>query len=672
MKPEHSLVFQALEAANLAYERVVTIGEIVEALSLKEIKRLKAIYSNDLSTSIKKILDLLTARDLVFSPGKIGRFRYYGSVNQLNPETAVLPTVQSRRRRVFDLVRDAVIEFNRAVRVIDILEYAATVPSVEDLTQNLITHDVLSLSMTGELSVVGSTRGGNEGINLYLPSEMDEEKYKPSTPLTWLEEVAHAVSDLWNERAKNAAAEKRRPRPMSTGEIRAHLTTIQFQFSPNPSRDQSQLIVDAVKNLSNTSNPVLRKIKRQGEKALLWVPIGIKNEELDLGGAYASDTERIGEAVKRATERLGRPVSVRDTKEEFEIDDALRPAGTSDLFNILADLSKETVCAGSGKDRQERVTRRIFRVGRVGGETYYCVDNLPEAQAYIKFRQLESRWETLKADEQLDSLETVSLPSVAVGRAMLITREVEQISIELNDLRQVKRIDSTTHCAAKELYECVCGIAETALQRLDSHVKGLKGLPTTVSTAVPVWTAQELLEFIKPLYPYAQKITSIAKFITLMGNDIRRVPNPDFLNRFGDDPFTAAEFLYDRTDALIYSAKKWGGNECSLQAMLAENELGWLRDPRFVFPALVSNNFETRLTGVSCLAFLQSKEGSKILRHIAVNDQYPGIRQSALWAYGFAAGDRANAFISRVMKNDHEARVRAFAKEMLETESWAM
>jgi hypothetical protein len=55
-----------------------------------------------------------------------------------------------------------------------------------------------------------------------------------------------------------------------------------------------------------------------------------------------------------------------------------------------------------------------------------------------------------------------------------------------------------------------------------------------------------------------------------------------------------------------------------------------------------------------------------------VNDQYPGIRQSALWAYGFAAGDRANAFISRVMKNDHEARVRAFAKEMLETESWAM
>lgn len=69
-----------------------------------------------------------------------------------------------------------------------------------------------------------------------------------------------------------------------------------------------------------------------------------------------------------------------------------------------------------------------------------------------------------------------------------------------------------------------------------------------------------------------------------------------------------------------------GGPECSFQAMLASNELGWLRDPRFVFPALASKSFEIRLAGISCLAFLYSNAGNTQLRHLATNDPDAGAR----------------------------------------------
>ncbi len=675
LKPEHSLVLEAIGAANQANQRVATIAEISKAFTPKEIARLRAVYdAKDLSTLIRKIVDLLRARGLVFTPGKIGKHRYYGSVNVLDPQTSSLPTIQSRRQRVLTLVRNAVAHYSRAARIVDIFEYAATDAEVSGLSQADITHDVLSLVETEELRVIGATRGGNGGINLYLPRELDEERYKPTEPLTWLEEVAKAITSFWSERAKHATARGQRPCPLSTGEIRAHLATLEFKHQPNLSRDGTQLIIDAVKFLSSTSDPVLRRIKRPKEKTLLWVPVWVKDEDLDLGDAYTNDGERIGEAVKRAQKRLGRPVNVRDISEEVEFDPSLRPAGASSLFMILSDQAKETLSHGVGKGRRGRITRRVFRAGRLGGDAYYCMENLPEAQAWIKFRQLELKWRELDEGEQLDALDTLSISSIAVGRAMLFATAVESLLEELNGLRRRKQANGATRRACEELRGAINGVAQGTREWLAEHAKDAENLPSAVSTVVPAWTSQELLEFIRPFYPQAQKITS-TKLITLMGNEIRRVSNPHFESRFDEDQHSAAEFLYDRTDALIYSAKQWGGYECCMQAMLAGSELGWLRDPRFIFPALELDNFENRLTGVSCLAFLQSEEGNALLRHLATADPYPGVRQSALWAYGFAVGDKASELVRKVVKNEKDFRVKEFAKEMLDKGSaswWTM
>ena len=181
---------------------------------------------------------------------------------------------------------------------------------------------------------------------------------------------------------------------------------------------------------------------------------------------------------------------------------------------------------------------------------------------------------------------------------------------------------------------------------------------------MPGLTSEELLTILKPLYPQAEKITNAAQLITLKYDSIRRIPNPAFVSRFAKDPQVAAEFLYDRTDALLYAAKQWGGPECCLQAMLASNELGWLRDPRFVFPALGSKGFEVRLAAIACLAFLGSNEGNEQLRELAIKDVDPGVRQSALWAYGFAHGEGAFELASRQAEDDISSQVRSFAEKV--------
>src|SRR5205085_6814167 len=116
----------------------------------------------------------------------------------------------------------------------------------------------------------------------------------------------------------------------------------------------------------------------------------------------------------------------------------------------------------------------------------------------------------------------------------------------------------------------------------------------------------------------------------------------------------------------LYIAKQWGGHECCLQAMIACSELGLLRDPRFIFPALESSSFEVRLAGVACLAFLSSDEGNELLKQVAIDDPDSGVRQSAIWAYGFVEGKEALELMSSRAAEDAHPHVRSFAKQMLE------
>jgi hypothetical protein len=186
LKAEHKIVLQALEVANTAHGRVVRVRETVEALRLskKDVRHLRKYYNRELNVVVHKILDQPFSRGIIFSPGQISRYRYYGSERALAPEDRDLPTFTSRRQRVLEQVRATVGRLGRAALIGEILQHIDEGNTLDDLTKPEITHAVLSLKETGELRVIPLGRGDERGTNLYLPAELTPDDYTPQQPLT--------------------------------------------------------------------------------------------------------------------------------------------------------------------------------------------------------------------------------------------------------------------------------------------------------------------------------------------------------------------------------------------------------------------------------------------------------------------------------------------------------
>jgi len=663
IKATHKIVLQALEIANLALKRVVTVGETIKALTEREVKELQASYAKSIDQSVSVILSLLVKRGSAFSPGRIGKHRYYGSKSILDPSDSLLPAIKSRRQRVLELVRRSVTELNRAVRVGDVIDYAAGSPEFGNIPSELITRDILGLVTTKAISLVSTIRGDERGFNLYLPSELDPVLYTPKEPLTWLELVAQTFSEVWADHEKEAKASGARPKPITTSQIRARLRS---QPNPHSNLDDPQTVVSALIQLASTDYPLIRKIHREGERSVRWVPMGMLDEDIETVDSYASDIERISEAIDRAVKRLGRPVTSSDVQDEVDRDSSLRPAGKSNLVNVISEAAKETIWA---KDlpRRPKVIRRVFRAGSIKDTSYYFNDakSLPSAKSYVALRQLELTWEESGILEDLEGAKLCSLPTVATGRAMMAAAEINHILEGVVGLLKSNEMEESTREDALALRRKLNSALKDAKDKFSSYAPEDSNLHAQVVPEVSGWTAAELLPIISPLYTAARNIDRTSQLIPLLEKSIRRVPNPTYENRFASEARAAAEFLFDRTDALLYMALTFGGRECRLQARFARNELGLLRDPRFIFPALVSSDFHRRLIGVSCLAFLWSDEGNVQLKRLAVEDPDPGVRQSSLWAYWFSNNEDGWELINRRAQDDPDEIVWSFAQHVI-------
>lgn len=664
LRRSHLIVFRALEVANLRLSRVTTVSEVAECMLPDEAMWIGQNYAKELRTLITTILGLLIKRGLVFSPGRIGAKRYYGSTSILEPEKSPLPNALSRRQRVLGIVYRAVEHFGRAVRTGDVLDFCSSLGDEINIDPEFIARDILNLADNGELAVIGTVRGDENGTKLYLPSNMNPDSYMPREPLSWLEEVAKAFGQLWEEEVNRATNEGRRPRPIATGEVRARLT---LSPNPNPKLDTLCYLPNALSQLADTKDALIRKVERPGKRSVMWAPVGMKNDALDLGDAYASDVERVAGALERACRRLGRPVTVSDVRDEVEMDPSLQPAGKLQLRNILSDISKEKIDAGDGV-RRDRVTRRCFYVGKVKGASYYCHDagTADEARSYIRFRQIELRWSESATMADPDAYMRCALPSVAIGRAMLVKTETEAITNDIDEFLREGVVDGATRHEAELLREQVSEVMGTASEWLTQNFMEGLSLPPEVSLDIPGWTASELLQSLKPVWPSAKEVKPHNRLLGTIWTNIRRFPNPEFESRFSKVSHKAFEYLYDRTDALLFAATRWGGRECCMQAMIVRSEVGTLRDPRFIYPALGSPIFEERLKAVASLAFLWSEEGNEILRRAAICDTESGIRVSALWAYGFAGGEQAKELLSQQAERDPDERACSLFRDISE------
>ena len=229
--------------------------------------------------------------------------------------------------------------------------------------------------------------------------------------------------------------------------------------------------------------------------------------------------------------------------------------------------------------------------------------------------------------------------------------------------------------------DTVLGVSRSDIAKMDNDLNEVKQrihnsldvldkesncLPDTVDNTAAGLIVEELEELLAPFYPRITDPTSKTNLRALLGDTIKRFPNPEFKHTGSGNPRFSAKFLYDKTDALIYTAKTWGGAESRIQAGFASNELGMLRDPAFVLPCLDDADFNKRLIAVSCIAFLSSEFHEKI-KNMAECDPEYGIRQSALWAYGLMReqDDESINFITQRSFQDKDERVREFALDLL-------
>jgi hypothetical protein len=666
MRPRHAVVLRALERANTTHGRMALVEEIAAAMQDDERALMSKAYIQPFNYAVAKVLSLLLARGLVFSNHQ-GWRRCYGSVKVLDSASAPLPTIMmARRQRVLQLVHEAVGKPGRAVRAVDVITHAAEKEETQDIPIKHIVHDLACLTQTGELRVLDKIRGDGSGLNLYLPVDASAELYLPKEPLTWLEEVAHSFRQMWEARAQQAAVEGGLPRPVATPEVRAFL---EKRSAPLPKQMSPAAVTNALKQLAEANTAVIRKVTRQGEWANLWAPIDVPDERLEIHTTYANPNERIAVAVRRAVERLNRPVTTKEVDDELEVDADLRPPGDYNTARLLIEASKQSIGGSksqSGAVRKNRVHRYVQRVGQFHGTAYYYPDGegIDAARAYIEFRRIKAQWIKECASGQLDELESCTLPCLAAGRALLVLASAEHTSDELDRLLAETSLYSETRLGAETLLAELHRIMQRGREWLSARsLTGLK-IPSRVSEHTPGWTAEDLLHAIVHLYPPAKTIDAAHKLVPLLDKNIRRIKNSDFTSRFSKESQQAAEYLFDRADALLFAAKQWGGYECCLQANLAGNEIGNLRDPQFIFPALDSKKADIRLTAVACLAFVQSVEGNDLLKQVAMKDVEPGIRQSALWAYGGWTKDIAGV----MAQHDPSEDARKFAEEIAKAE----
>ena len=272
-------------------------------------------------------------------------------------------------------------------------------PANTPLTKHEIALGLQSLVRTGHLVTPYLSRGGGEhGDSLYLPAGLAPARYAPRAPLTWLDFVAETIGHLWNERMRAADAESRRPHPFTTAQLRDALQrradtepTLIASLGLEERRGErsarieltallpgeehvtfhAQAVANALQSLATGDAPVARRVIATSDSAgNLWAPAIVDDDALDVGSAFANDTARVAEAVRRACGRGAVPAVGRAAvEEEVARDPALRPGGRRSVAQVLADAAKETLADGEGP--RDRVTQRVAHVGRVDTTVFY-------------------------------------------------------------------------------------------------------------------------------------------------------------------------------------------------------------------------------------------------------------------------------------------------------------
>lgn len=647
-----------LQAANRKTGAPVSARQLVSAIeAMGGPDELGCRDSAELAQAVGRDLYHLWTVGTIRCAGKDNKAHLYACPTTLPGIAALLqPGQGSRRKRVLSYVRTAQLKLGRPVRLCDVVDAARDAGEI--LTPKTLSTDLSNLARGRHLRTAGSVRGAG-GSKLYeLAEAFAAPKKTPS--LTWVETVKEAFAELWKERESEAAGRDARPVPIAAREIRHHL---EAKYPSEGEEHTATNVTFALVTLGRGRSPVLRHISGSRTLDTRWVPAGVMNDCLDLTGQDAAacvhDSERLALLLDRIEEQTGKPAAnSRELRAEM-----LKDSGISLIARSLTKAIDAT-CPRSGPGHSDirRGDARILRAGMVGCTPYYCLPSKrDEATAYIEWLQSKLEWRRLDAARLVQQAQDCILPAVKAAQINLVLKNCQRLLSVLNQQAGDVILPEDIRVAARLLAEDVSKV-------LDEHHDTSNKLqfqhdPKTASPAT--WEPKELASAVARLSGEG-KPEETEKVIHRLRPLLQPVRNPAS-DPSATTPRRSLPQHFDRTSALLVLATRYGGRTCTVQAELAANELRVIRHAEPAMASLQSHHPDHRLSAVACLAFLQDERGTQLLPSLVQNDAEPGIREAALWAYGFSDGEDAMALASRAAQANSSEQVRRFALHVLDT-----
>ena len=625
LSPTQRIIFNALEQSNMKVNDAVLTSEIISNLTSEHLKIFKNIYKVPLKQAIKTILISLVTKRLVFIAKTKRRWNYYAAVSVFSSNEKPFIYKPSYRETLIELLREAIVYYNRAVRVGEIEKYLDEVRPDLKGDCKWFRAAIHRLANEGIVKVVEKIRQDKFGGNYFLLPDMDKSLYADVVPPSWLELVLQSFRELWLIQTEKAALGGNLPKPLTTEEIKKHIIKKYGKEAiPNFNGAMPYALWVLARNNSRTE---IKRIPCDVYSKHLWVPLNVSDDEIDLFDLPVSDSVKLNSLVRLAVERLNRPVTMVDLAEELKIHPELKIKRKKSINSLLNNQSKCT---------------DVKKIGWQYGEWYfyYGDEKSPCVKAYLALRKVAVEWQSLNALSELNDVENCLVKSIAYGRCRLIQNKIDEIIPLLNNFCNDKLLGSIMNFDAEKLLNEVME-AELKLNIWfgdNSDASSLE-LPKYVQNEASGLTVEQLWKLLQPLYPKAVQVKKVAEISNILSGDIRRFKNPNYKPSFCDGSLETAQYLFDKTDTFTYAGQKWGESECFMQATMVRDNLGLLRDINFVLPALSSVNYNERLIAVSCLAFLQDEKAIEPLYSIALYDQDAGVRESAIWAYAFLGGN---------------------------------
>jgi hypothetical protein len=291
----------------------------------------------------------------------------------MHPVAAILsaPVPTSARQQVRYAVAAAISTSGCRVHCGHIVDAATSYPALADLklTRRVVAAALANLAASGQVVRVAEREAADTlGRHWYLLPGLDERDYpEPEEGPRWLDLVRVAFGTAWGARREELHGIARRPCPVTTADVRGVLE----QYIPRPRQlDDARYVGNALQQLASGQSPAIRKISRPGQGQVFWAPHDVPDASLAINHAYASDADRVAEAVRRAARWTGEAVSAAEVRAEIQRDPALALHGGSLVSQVLSDLARPLVSYGTGR-RASRATRRVLRSCGYDGANRY-------------------------------------------------------------------------------------------------------------------------------------------------------------------------------------------------------------------------------------------------------------------------------------------------------------